>query len=62
MNVKIDSKRKMLVIELPMNHQPMPSSSGKTLVVASTNGFRQTGATVEGKVVSISINATIPNK
>ena len=49
----------MLVIKIPLEKTPRPSSSGKTLVVAATNGFTSTNATVDGKPISISVNATI---
>jgi hypothetical protein len=49
-----------LVIRLPIAENPPPSMSGKTRVVATTRGFIGTTATVAGKPVSISVNATIP--
>ena len=49
-----------LVIEIPLS-TPRPSTSGKTLLVASTGGFAKTQAkTQDGKVISVSINATVP--
>jgi hypothetical protein len=57
--VKIDEKRNLMMIELPMQ-PPTQSTSGKTLLIASTRGFASTTATLNGKPVSISINATIP--
>jgi hypothetical protein len=51
-----------LVIRLPLQ-TPTPSSSGKTLVVASTHGNRDAGATIkhEGKdyPITIGVNAYI---
>jgi hypothetical protein len=49
-----------LVIRLPLASEPRPSSTGKTFVIAGTGGFAKTGATIGGKPVSISVNATIP--
>jgi hypothetical protein len=38
-----------LVIRLPLNSKPMPSATGKTLVVASSHGNKETGIEVQGK-------------
>jgi hypothetical protein len=51
-----------LVITIPLEEDPQPSQSGKTLVVASTRGFAKTTAKVDNKDVSISVNACISNK
>lgn len=51
-----------LVIRTPMNVPPRQSASGKTLLVAGTGGFAVTNLQIDGKPVSISLNATIPNK
>lgn len=56
MEVKIDGKN--LVITIPMQ-TPQPSKTGKTLVVASTFGNVQTSATVNGKAVTVGLNAYI---
>lgn len=48
-----------LVITLPLNPVPTPSATGKTLVVASSHGNRATTATVDGKPVTIGVNAYI---
>lgn len=47
-----------LVVTIPMN-QPRPSASGKTLVVATSGGNVVTGAQVNGKAVTIGLNAYI---
>jgi len=47
-----------LVITLPVQ-KPYPSKSGKTLVIATTNGFMSDKAAVDGKTVKISVNAII---
>jgi hypothetical protein len=47
-----------LVLRLPLQ-TPAPSSSGKTLVVASTHGFAATTATLNEKVIHVSVNAFI---
>jgi hypothetical protein len=48
-----------LVIRLPLNKSPVPSSSGKTLVVASTHGNRTTEAVIQGQPVIVGVNAYI---
>lgn len=49
-----------LVIEIPLNGAPVPSSSGKTLVVASSHGNKATDAKIDGKPVIVGLNAYIP--
>lgn len=56
MNATIEGNE--LVIRLPLQ-KPAMSASGKTLVVASTRGNKQTEAKVEGKNVVIGVNAYI---
>jgi len=46
-----------LIISLPISERP--SKSGKTLVVASSNGNIQTSLTHKGKPVTIGVNAYI---
>ena len=56
MEVKIENNE--LVIRIPLE-KPKPSSSGKTLIVASTGGNQQTEVEVDGKPVFIGLNAYI---
>jgi hypothetical protein len=56
MQAKIEGKN--LVITIPLQ-DPKPSSSGKTLVVATTSGNITTTATVNGKPVIVGMNAYI---
>ena len=51
-----------LVMRLPLNDKPERSASGKTLVVASTRGNKETDCIVNGKRVIVGINAYIPVK
>jgi len=51
-----------LVIRLPMNDKPERFASGKTLVVASTHGDKETECVVQGKKLIVGINAYIPVK
>jgi hypothetical protein len=48
-----------LIIELELE-KPHPSSTGKTLLVASTRGVQRTTARLKGKTISIVVNAFIP--
>ena len=50
-----------LVITLPLE-KPTPSASGKTLVVASTHGNQRTTVEIEGKPVTVGVNAYISAK
>jgi len=56
--MKVSIEKDELVIRIPLQ-KPTPSKSGKTLVVATTGGFVQTEAKVDGKPVAVSLNATI---
>jgi len=57
MDVKIEGNE--LVIRIPLQ-RPQPSASGKTLVVASTRGNMKTDAMIDGKPITIGLNAYIP--
>ena len=52
-------KGEFLVISLPLNRQPVPSSTGKSLMVASSGGNKTTGVLIGGKPVIIGVNAYI---
>lgn len=56
MNVEIKDNK--LIIEIDLE-KPTPSSSGKTLILASTHGNTVTTAEVDGKPVIIGLNAYI---
>ncbi len=58
MALKVEQKDNKLYIEIDLE-KPTRSTSGKTLVVASTRGNVVTDVTVEGKPVTIGINAYI---
>jgi hypothetical protein len=47
-----------LVLTLPLS-TPTPSATGKTLVVASSHGNKETTAKVEGKPIVVGVNAYI---
>jgi len=47
-----------LVIRIPIQ-KPTPSSTGKTLVVASTRGNQKSGLQIDGKDVHVGVNAYV---
>ena len=51
-----------LVIRIPLNAKPERSASGKTLVVASTHGNKETDCVIDGKKVTVGVNAYISLK
>jgi hypothetical protein len=57
--VKVTIEGSELVIRLPLNRTPVPSGTGKTLVIASTHGNRTTAAVVNGQPVIIGVTAYI---
>lgn len=57
--MKVEIKGKDLVITIPFSDNPAPSASGKTLVVASSRGNRETNVKVNGMNVVIGLNAYI---
>lgn len=57
--MKAEIKSGKLIVTIDMNESPMPSASGKTLVVASSHGNQATTASVNGKPVVIGLNAYI---
>jgi hypothetical protein len=50
-----------LVLRIPLENPPQLSGSGKNFTVASTHGNRQTEAEVNGKKVTVGVNAYIRN-
>ncbi len=58
MAMKVEVRDNKLCIEIDLE-EPKPSSSGKTLVVASTRGNVVTDVLVDGKPVTIGLNAYI---
>lgn len=58
MAMTVEIKNNKLCIEIDLE-KPTPSSSGKTLVVASTRGNTVTKVEVDGKPVTIGLNAYI---
>ena len=56
--MKTTIKDNVLHIEIPL-HAPRPSSSGKTLTVASSNGNKPTDVQINGQPVIVGVNAYI---
>lgn len=56
--MKVEIKDNNLIITIPLQ-TPTLSTSGKTLVVASTKGNKVTDVMVQGKPVTIGLNAYI---
>ena len=54
--VTVDKKAGTLTIVLPLQ-DARPSKSGKTMVIATTNGNVETDASYDGKSVTIGVNA-----
>lgn len=51
----------VLVIEIPLERAPQVSSSGKSIVIASSHGNVRTEAEWEGKPITIGLNAYVKN-
>ena len=51
-----------LVIRIPINSIGVPSSSGKTMIVASSRGPVTTTAEFEGKPIVVNFNAYVSAK
>ena len=56
--MKVSIKGNVMTIEIDMQ-APTPSSTGKTLMVATSHGYAGTEAKVNGKPVTVSVNAYI---
>jgi hypothetical protein len=57
--VKATIENGELVIRLPLNKTPVISSSGKSLVVATSHGNQKTDAVIDGQAVIAGVNAYI---
>ena len=58
-SVEKDGDGQVLVLRVPLKKVPERSSSGKTLVVASSHGNQVTDVEVQGKKVVVGVNAYI---
>jgi hypothetical protein len=57
--MKVSIENGELIIRLPLNRPPVPSTSGKTLVVASTHGNHKSDAVLNGQPLIVGVNAYI---
>lgn len=57
MNAKIENGE--LIVRIPVNDPPRPSKSGESLIVATSGGNQSTSLIVDGKPVTIGLNAYI---
>ncbi|HVM51267.1 MAG TPA: hypothetical protein VMU04_24770 [Candidatus Acidoferrum sp.] len=57
--MQVTIKNGIMNIAIPVSETPAPSKTGKTLVVATTHGNVVTSATINGKPVTIGLNAYI---
>jgi len=55
MNAKIENGE--LIVRIPVNDPPTPSKSGKSMIVATSGGNMATTLVVNGKPVTIGLNA-----
>jgi len=58
-NLKVDEAKKQIVITMPLQ-EPAPSKSGKSMVIATTNGILVTDAKLNGKPISMGVNVFYP--
>lgn len=56
--MEVNISKNKLIIEIELQ-PPTPSASGKTLVVATTRGNVVTQAKIDGKPITIGLNAYI---
>ncbi len=59
--MQVTEKDNNIVITIPRNKKPTPSSTGKTFIVASSHGFVPTSLQIDGAPVSAMVNLTVKN-
>ena len=57
--MKVSIENGDLVIRLPLNKNPLPSASGKSVVIASTRGNQKTEAVLNGQPIIVGVNAYV---
>lgn len=60
MSVKVEGKE--LVIRLPINKPLVPSKSGKSLIVATTSGNKAVDCKIDGKILTLGVNAYVKDE
>ena len=58
--MQVTRKDGKLTIVIDEESELLPSSTGKTLVVASSHGNMPTGIQINGQVLRVGVNAFIP--
>ena len=61
MKVTCDEKKGVLIIEIPLLKEPRLSKSEKNLTIATSSGPKPTTAQYDGRVITVGINAFVPN-
>ena len=56
---KMSTDKRTLKLEIPIEGEPRPSASGKTLVVATSHGNQPTTLQVNGRPLMVGVNAFI---
>jgi hypothetical protein len=59
--MKVEIKGNEVIITLPLNQPLVPSKSGKSQMVASSNGIVPTTTSYQGKVVKCGVNVFVDN-
>lgn len=59
--MKIEINGDEIVFRLPINKPLKPSGTGKSLMVCTTNGIIATETLVDGRPMSVGINAFVSN-
>lgn len=54
--MKVEEKDGKIIITIDRNKKPLPSASGKTLIVASSHGNVPTGLKNGDDVISVGVN------
>lgn len=49
-----------LLLKIPLKKEPVKSTSGKSVVIASTHGNQKTECRLNGQVITVGVNAFIP--
>lgn len=57
--LNVELTEEYLVIKVPRNNPPKPSKTGKSFVVASTYGNHPIDCLVDGKQITLGVNAYI---
>ena len=59
--MQVTEEKGQIVIKIDKNAKPQPSTSGKTLQVASSHGNSPTNLQIDGSPLIVGVNAYIKN-